>query len=120
MRYNMHIIQYQNCTNINGMIWHTVFSRLGLICLQLEFYMQSSMELHVVTSHCPLLIAQIIDIQIQYHKHIKWACWDKQLTTMGRKRDVMEAGEFAITGNLCASLVSPGWFGGGQDMLPVL
>lgn len=46
----MHIIQYQNCTNINGMIWHTVFSRLGLICLQLEFYMQSSMELHVVTS----------------------------------------------------------------------
>lgn len=39
---------------------------------------------------------------------------------MGRKRDVMEAGEFAITGNLGASLVSSGWFGGGQDMLPVL
>lgn len=40
---------------------------------------------------------------------------------MGGKRDVMDTGEFAITGNTGACLqVSPGRFGGGQNMLPVL
>lgn len=47
-------------------------------------------------------------------------CWDKQQTTMGGKRDVMDTGEFAITGNTGASLVSPGRFGGGKNMLPIL
>lgn len=99
---------------------HSLFKTWFNMCPAWILYAIFNGVSYISLIQSPLLIAQIIDIKIQYQKHIKWACWDKQLMTVGRKRDVMEAGEFAFTGNSGASLVSPGWFGGGQDMLPVL
>lgn len=91
--YNMHIIQWKDHTNINGKIWHTIFSRLGLMCTIWVAYGIFNGVSYI--SHSKSFTNNKYSNLVSQNK---WMCWDVQLLviTMGRKRDVMETEELQL------------------------